>query len=194
MLIPLSAGFVQIIFFGVPLIWPAFTLATLISFNLVEVETFLKDSLTKLRTRGQFENRLIYMLKKRHCFSIIMIDLNDFKAINDEFGHEAGDEALLTTASLLEESVKKYDTVFRYGGDEFMILIESTKVNATDIVIQRISDEIDAHNIQLVNPFKLSFSFGCKYINPSNKETPKYILDKVDQLMYEDKKYRKKTA
>lgn len=194
MLIPMIAGIIQILVFGIPLIWPAFTLATVIVFNLVEIDSFLKDPLTKLNTRGQFENRLKYMLKRGSSFSIIMVDLNYFKRINDKFGHKEGDEALISVSSIIDNSVKRYDTVCRYGGDEFMLMIESDKIKAGEKVVSRISESVETYNSKMIKPYKLSLSYGNVYVGAENTEGVKDILSKVDLLMYSDKEIRKKNG
>lgn len=191
LLIPISAGFIQILFFGIPLIWPAFTLATLISFNLIEVDSFLKDPLTKLNTRGQFENRLTYKLKRKSNFSLIMIDLNDFKLINDQYGHEEGDEALIKVADVIHNAVKNYDSTCRYGGDEFMLLVDSPKESAAQIVIDRITTEITSYNNTNLKKYNIELSFGNAYVDMLQKISLKDLLAKVDMLMYQDKNSKK---
>ena len=93
------------------------------------------DYLTGLRTRGYFEQQLELEVKraerKRQKFSLLMIDIDHFKTLNDTFGHHVGDQVLRDVASILMKDMREVDTVARYGGEEFvMILPETTEVGA----------------------------------------------------------------
>lgn len=93
------------------------------------------DYLTGLRTRGYFEQQLELEIKraerKRQKFSLLMIDIDHFKNLNDTFGHHVGDQVLRDVASILMKDMREVDTVARYGGEEFvMILPETTEVGA----------------------------------------------------------------
>ena len=191
MLIPVCAGIMQVIYFGIPLIWPAFTLSTIIVLNLVENDVFLKDHLTGLSTRGQLEKRLKYMLKRNNNFSVIMIDMNDFKIINDKFGHNEGDRALITAASILRHEVKNQDMVCRYGGDEFMILIDSEHEKAFEHAMFRIQEALNTYNLKNIKPYRLSMSYGGVFVNSTSEKSLHDILTEVDELMYADKEIRK---
>lgn len=188
MTIPLTAGVFQAVFYGIPLIWPAFTLSTLIAYNLVEKDAMLKDALTGISTRGQLGYRMKYMLKHKQDFSIVMIDMDDFKMINDSYGHAEGDAALLTVVSILKNSVKSYDFVCRYGGDEFMLLIESETENAYVPVMNRILETIKSYNDKAIKPYKLQMSFGGYFVKAPCELSVHQIQTIVDERMYEDKK------
>jgi GGDEF domain-containing protein len=125
MLIPIIAGLIQMFAYGVLLIWPSFILASLIAFFQIEKDAIQRDPLTGLAIREQLEQRAHYLMNKNIGFSVVMLDMNDFKSINDQFGHFEGDQALIITASILRHNVKAYDLICRYGGDEFIILVES---------------------------------------------------------------------
>jgi len=125
MLIPIIAGFIQSVAYGVLIIWPAFSFATLIAYVQIEQDNNLRDALTGLPTREHFVRRVQYLNTKNLAFSILLGDINYFKQINDCYGHHTGDEALINTAQILESMIGSGDTVYRFGGDEFLILIES---------------------------------------------------------------------
>lgn len=94
MFLPVIGGTIQVFFYGVALIWPSFILGVLITFILVENQRMIRDSLTGLMTRGQFEAYLAYRIRRPIPFGVIMMDINYFKEINDRFGHSEGDQAL----------------------------------------------------------------------------------------------------
>lgn len=102
--------------------------------SLLRAEAFLKeqayrDSLTGLANRLLLSDRARVVIERskrsQATFALLMVDLNDFKAINDSFGHAAGDEVLITAARRLVSAVRASDTVARLGGDEFVLIIES---------------------------------------------------------------------
>ena len=193
MLFPIIASSVQVFFIGVNFLWPAFAFATFMAFLLLEKDAMLKDSLTKLNTRVALETRVKLKLRRHEPFSLIMIDLDDFKLINDTFGHRIGDDALMVVASILEDSVKRTDMVCRYGGDEFLILVESPRATAATYIKDRIESRLSAFNKKKVKPYNLAMSFGLKFYNKSNVHI-KQLLSEVDQLMYADKENNRKAA
>lgn len=105
------------------------------------------DYLTGLRTRGYFEQQLELELKrserKRQKFSLLMIDIDHFKQLNDSFGHHVGDQVLRDIAAILMKDLREIDTVARYGGEEFvMILPETTEAGAV-YVAQRVRRSVE---------------------------------------------------
>lgn len=186
MLLPMLASFLQAPFSGGVFLWPSFALATFMSFLLLEKDAMLKDSLTKLNTRVALEARVKAKLRRHEPFSLIMIDLDKFKQVNDRFGHKVGDDALMVVASILEDSVKRTDMVCRYGGDEFLILVESPRPHAARYIKDRIKARVSAFNKKGVKPFNLAMSFGLKFYDQSNINL-KYLLTEVDALMYAEK-------
>jgi len=191
--IPAVGGILQMLFYGLSILWPSFAAATLMAFILLEKDDLQKDALTKLTTRGQLEHRLQQKLRRKEAFSLVMIDLDGLKIINDTFGHDEGDKALKTAASILLRSVKRVDTVCRYGGDEFMLLIETDDALAGETVRSRIIRSVDEFNAKGVWPYTLDMSFGVVFYPPKPRRTIKEILAAVDHRLYQDKDSRRKT-
>lgn len=185
-LFPIAANIVSFIFPQIQLIWPAFSFSTFMVFVLLEKDSMLKDSLTKLNTRVSLESRIKHKLRRKEPFSLIMIDLDGFKQINDTYGHKVGDDALTVVASILEDSVKRTDMVCRYGGDEFLILVESPRANAARYIRDRIKSKVSAFNKKNVKPYVIAMSFGLKFYNKSNIHL-RQLMNEVDRLMYTDK-------
>lgn len=186
MLFPIGANIISMVYPQLDLVWPAFSFSTFIVFVLLEKDAMLKDSLTKLNTRVSLESRVKHKLRRKEPFSLIMIDLDGFKQINDTYGHKVGDDALMVVASILEDSVKRTDMVCRYGGDEFLILVESPRANAARYIRDRIKSKVSAFNKKNVKPYVIAMSFGLKFYNKSNMHL-RQLMNEVDRLMYTDK-------
>ena len=106
----------------------------------------LRDPLTGLANRRALDDRLSYEIARhtRHdeSFAVLALDLDGFKAVNDRFGHEAGDEVLRDTASALVEAVRAQDTVVRLGGDEFCVLAPQTGRESAAYLSSRVDDAL----------------------------------------------------
>lgn len=124
-------------------------------------------------------------------FSVVFIDLDHFKEVNDTHGHLVGSNALKEIATLLRESVREVDIVFRYGGDEFTALLVETDCEGAAVVSERIRRNIEQHHFQLDSgeKFRLTATVGFSTF-PENAVEKKAILDLADQAMYHGKKTR----
>ena len=185
--LPIAGAVIQMLFYGTPLIWPMMALVALAAHILVERDELRKDSLTGLASRITFESRAQYKVDRLQPFSIIMIDLDQFKKINDAHGHEEGDEAIRVIANLLEKSIKQGDTAYRYGGDEFILLIESELPDISTKVIERLKTSLDRWNAVNQKPYALSFSAGTAFYNGKKGESVYELFKKADEMMYRQK-------
>jgi diguanylate cyclase (GGDEF)-like protein len=148
------------------------------------------DGLTKLYNRQYFEviiDREINRSQRfRNNLSMVMVDVNGLKEINDRLGHSVGDEILVQTASILQQAVRSIDYVFRYGGDEMVILLLDADEQTTGRVVRRIREREVMWNIQQEQPLPiLSLSIG--YAVTTGDKTAEELLDLADQRMYADK-------
>ncbi|MGC9007235.1 MAG: GGDEF domain-containing protein [Sulfurihydrogenibium sp.] len=171
--------------------------------ELVLKKTFqmaITDSLTGLYNRYFFIDRLYYEIERSIRedlkFYLIMFDLDNFKPINDKYGHLKGDETLKKVAEILKSNFRSYDIVARLGGDEFIVLSSIEKDN-----IQQRLENI-RHEIEKIFPEEnLSISYGYLKIpdslkgilerNLSKKEIIKIVLSGVDSIMYKNKRKKK---
>lgn len=146
------------------------------------------DALTHLANRQLFMDTLQYALnqakRNHHPVSLCFIDLDQFKVINDELGHEAGDQLLIAVAERLQLSVRATDTVARLGGDEFVVLLpESGQRQEIHQVLQRITQQIQ-HPVLLNGQYcQVTCSIGCARY-PQNGLTGSELLQKADAAMY----------
>ena len=188
-LFPVAGVLLQTLFYGLSLSIPAYTLAMFISFLLMEKDELLKDPLTMLNSRIQMENRLQYKLKAPEPFTVIMIDVNDFKNINDVYGHTVGDQVLKDVSRILLSCANFEDFVCRFGGDEFFVILES----AEDIgfsYIKRIDQVLLEYSSN--KPYVTTLSYGLLYVDHSIEYGVEELVQITDQLMYKDKIFRKR--
>lgn len=152
----------------------------------------LHDPLTGLANRRLFKERLGYTLsqkqRQKNPFALIAIDLDNFKPINDKYGHKAGDEVLREVARRLENSLRQEDTVARLGGDEFMIILPSTgdRLN-TLIVVRKLQKNLGQPFSFQGQGLELKASFGIS-LYPENGASEEELLRFADLAMYQVKR------
>ena len=185
-LLPILGSILQFHIVYVPVNWAMYTLALIITFIMVELSELHKDELTNLSTRRQFEDRLKYKLKSREAFGVMMIDLNDFKTINDTKGHQEGDRVLQKVADILVSSINPEDMACRIGGDEFTIIIESND----PVVVQKVKTRI-TRGILMLNTMQddvqVGVSIGLRMVTEPAQWDYDVLLSDIDRKMYEEK-------
>ncbi|MBA2378184.1 MAG: diguanylate cyclase [Blastocatellia bacterium] len=121
--------------------------------------------------------------------SLIFADMDGLKAINDNYGHEAGSEALADVARVLKSAVRDADIVARWGGDEFVILTIGAKDENAELMIDRIRTALDQNNAVSSKPYKLSCSLGV--VSLDGACDIEEVVAEADERMYQDKRSRK---
>lgn len=143
------------------------------------------DYLTKVNNRKSFDKRLEELLnaKKRYlnAFSIMLFDIDDFKKINDTFGHQKGDEVLIDMANLVTNTIRKSDYLFRLGGEEFAILFPETDLKSSLIIANKIKNLIE-QEFEEVREGSITISGGVYEVNID--DTSDSIYKKADSLLY----------
>ncbi len=156
----------------------------------------LKDDLTGLfNRRGLLKQAAPYFdfaRRQKEELLLLFIDLDGMKKINDEFGHNEGDNALINTAAILNRSFRSSDIIARLGGDEFTVLV--TDLNASkEEAISRLNENLKAYNASETR-HKLAFSIGVATLEPERMTCFEELLEQADQAMYEQKRMKHRRA
>lgn len=182
----------QSVFYGTSFILNGVTISALIVHLHLQAIQMNTDYLTKIYNRRKLISKLTDEVKKAkpdHSFCGILIDIVEFKNINDYYGHLFGDKVLIRTAEILKNIIGPFNFVYRYGGDEFFIIINSSKEKDAENYIEKIKREISNYNMSIGDKFKLELTFGSLIYDPINKLSVEEYLEKIDQLMYNNKNY-----
>jgi len=153
----------------------------------------LTDELTGLYNRRRFfvltEQYLKVAIRAKKRLLLLYIDMDDLKWINDHCGHNEGDQALTDLAKILKRTFRESDIIARIGGDEFVVLLESTVEN-DEILMTRLYENIKDCNAKGLRPYKLSISVGSAQYDPENPISLDELLSEADALMYAQKRKR----
>ena len=156
----------------------------------------LTDELTGLHNRRAFNNLTEYLFKiakrQKQGLFILYADIDNFKEINDKFGHKDGDNALIDVANILKENYRESDIIARIGGDEFVVFPVGTTKDHVEIIKSHLQKKFDAHNAESNHNYKLSLSIGIAYYDPENPCSVDELLTQADKLMYEEKRCKQK--
>ena len=191
---PLIGWALQFFIFGLPFSLLSITFAAQILFTDIRNRNMDKDYLTDAFNRqilDKYMQHKIAAATDKKTFSAILMDIDNFKLINDSYGHFEGDLALEKTVHILRASVNRNDFVARYGGDEFCIILESDKEAEVEHVVARINKNLNEHNQKENNPYKLSFSMGYAVYDCALGKSSESFFRLIDQKMYEQKKEKK---
>lgn len=149
------------------------------------------DPLTKIGNRAAFDKAIARELElaKRHqsFFSLLMIDVDNFKKINDEYGHLAGDHILITLCQLLTQLNRNTDPIFRYGGEEFIIILSHTALSGAKLVAERLRQQVEYADF-LFQGYKIPVTISIGISPFQSEDFPEKILQRADKALYEAKK------
>lgn len=187
-LIPVILGVViQAFFVEIAITWTSIAISVAGIMTALKNEIIFTDCLTGLYNREYLEFLHKRACNKKDCWvSGIMIDLNGFKKINDNYGHAEGDLALCIVADLLLKSFSEYGVVTRYAGDEFVIMLNTTDDQLIQKIIKSAKKNFVTENEKNDKLYQLSASMGYAITNLSN-ETIDDFMNRIDEQMYQDK-------
>ncbi len=190
---PVAGSILQILFYGLFLNWPSMMISVLIVYLQIQDRGLNTDYLTGTYNRRHFEKIIstrIHRPSANQGFAVIIGDLDGFKQINDQYGHDVGDEALLSAVRLIRQCLRHDDLIARFGGDEFYIMLNLSEEVGLKSVVHRINHEFAQFSSSNLQPYVLSISMGAALYDRSSKMNAEQFLKYVDQLMYQEKSRR----
>ena len=151
------------------------------------------DTLTGLYNRRYFEERLGVEAEKSFYsgvpLSLVMVDIDHFKKVNDTFGHTEGDEILCKISSLLKNSVRRKDTVARYGGEEFMLILPEAGLEQSFVIAERIRQSVEKTLFEVGRAqVNLTLSMGISNFPSHRVKSKEELIKMADQALYDAKR------
>lgn len=148
------------------------------------------DQLTKANNRAAFNDCLKREIKRAERasqhLSLIFVDIDYFKSLNDNYGHDCGDIVLSSVAGWLMETVRGSDAVFRYGGEEFVILLSDTDLSGAGVIAERLRADIESHALAYgMEVLHVTASMGVSTLNAD--DTSESLVKRADAAMYKAK-------
>ena len=166
-------------------------LAAMVEQELDAVQMATLDELTKISNRRGFlqlaEHYLNFATRHEIPGSLVFVDLNNFKPINDKFGHAEGDRALVTFADQMQKTFRQTDLFARLGGDEFVILFSNAKEVFANEIMKKFKASLDEYNKNARRGYDISFSYGVVEFDPARHKNVELMLAEGDALMYKCK-------
>ena len=158
--------------------------------KLYELAT--KDGLTKLYTHRHFSTLLDTELKRasryNHVMSVLMMDIDDFKQVNDKYGHALGDRVLREVASVLHKTLRKIDMPARYGGEEFAVILPETGSQGATIIAQRLRERVEQMEIHTNDGEKVDITISIGIASfPDVEASEEIIMEYADKALYQSK-------
>lgn len=161
-------------------------------------ERGIVDSLTGVYTRWYIVRRLEELINTRartgEDVSVLFIDVDNFKMVNDIYGHRIGDMVLKKIAYAIKDSVRSTDMVGRYGGDEFIVIMPATDIDKSLIVAHRIIDTVKKYLSDIEEAVGVSVSIGISSTRLCREISPQILIESADKAMYMSKKAGKSRA
>ncbi len=178
---------IQIVLPKVHTTWTCVTLALALHYGFVCELSNTLDPLTKLYNRKAYDSEL-ERLSKRKRFAVIVMDVDNFKQVNDRFGHPCGDQCLTRLASMVKASFYRIGTSYRIGGDEFCVLCKTADEEKVSAAIKLLMRKIEAS--RAVNPLLPRLSYGWQ-IYGGRGESVSQVVQAADRQMYQNKALHK---
>lgn len=162
------------------------------------IEQANRDPMTNLYNRRYFNEiiKSLLLIAKRtsQLFSLIIIDIDDFKNVNDTYGHSVGDRVINDLADIFRNTVRNSDISVRFGGEEFVIILPNTHLKEAEIIAKKLKDIVENNTIILKDGSRIKFtiSLGVSQIQQDD-ESVETVLHKADEALYQAKNSGKNT-
>ena len=153
------------------------------------------DSLTGCYNRRYGLELLDRQIKLSHRSKspllLAFMDVDNFKDINDAFGHEEGDKVLIKAVKLLKSALREIDIICRMGGDEFLLIFPDSSLKEAPLIKERLSKDLTKLNQTQKKPYKIDLSIGLSEYDPDNPQPMDELIRTADRKMYEEKRKKK---
>ena len=190
-LIPILIGAaLQFMFYGLSLAWISSAIGLVGLFMMQQNEMAYIDALVDTYNRQYLNHILSAWISRGHSISGIMLDIDHFKYINDQFGHSEGDNALRMVTAILKSSRKNNELVFRFAGDEFIILKRTAAAEELESYMERVNAQLGAYNSG-IHPYQINMSYGIGTIENGDIDA---FMKQMDAKMYEMKESHHRVA
>lgn len=154
-------------------------------------EMSIRDSLTRLYNHRHFYNRLEHEFSRAYRYraplSLVFFDIDDFKSINDTYGHTDGDIVLKKIGHIIKSVIRKSDLGARYGGDEFVVLLPNTSTGGARGMADRLHSAIRQHHFECLSGAGVTVSVGVATFEDKNLSSSQQLVDLADDAMYQAK-------
>lgn len=189
----------SIFLFGALFVWLTIRLSLQTAIDLRRIDVLeaenITDPLTKVYNRRYLDRRLDEEVARSKRYSLdlsmLMIDIDYFKRINDTYGHQAGDVTLSTLCGLMKATLRDLDIVARYGGEEFLVICTNTAIDGAALVAERIRHLVESHRIEITDGsgarqiIQITISIGAAGFNASTNS--KKLVQAADEALYRAK-------
>jgi diguanylate cyclase (GGDEF)-like protein len=156
-----------------------------------EYSAGLYDHLTGALSRRTFDTRLKEEMKRARLYqynlSLVFLDIDHFKIVNDTYGHQRGDEVLRAFVRQVKSNLRMTDLLFRFGGDEFVLILQGVDETRGPTLIQHLLDDVSAMKVPGDPPVQITFSAGVSYF-PVDGDTAETLLEAADKRVYHSKR------
>ncbi len=186
---PMLGGIIQVSFYGLSLIWVCLSISLLLMYMNIQAHMISIDTLTGINNRWQLTRYLETKTKnisEDKALFVFMIDVDEFKSINDKYGHAVGDEALINTANVLKKYCgQTHNFLARLGGDEFVIVAEADSIEDAELMRDELMSMVCEYNKDSDNVYDINLSIGFSGIHEQDHfESVSKLLAEADKNMY----------
>lgn len=184
--IPSLLSAFQLYYFVYFTMWNSLAIAVVMNYIFILHNQTRIDPLTGLGNRLAYDECLVSLPRKNKALSVVNIDLDDFKSINNQYGHHEGDKVLQEFARELKAVFEDIGVPIRVGGDEFIVWVRDNNAAVIGTYMKSLADRVNDYNEKMNKPYKISFSYGTTVLNEQCNDLQELVRHS-DRMMYEEK-------
>jgi diguanylate cyclase (GGDEF)-like protein len=198
--LPIAAGVAQVVHYGLVLIWPSIVLALLVIYVNIQQRKLSSDYLTGIFNRRRLDEYLASRVReigeprrgRTKFLAGFLADIDDFKRINDNFGHVEGDAALIEAVKLIRSGLRSEDFLARYAGDEFVAVFSVSGEAELKRIVERVRSRFEGESRPEAR-YRLTLSIGAALFDPALDADADRFVARLDSLMYNEKAIKQKS-